>query len=263
VYREWLQRELWRRYGELDAVVVLGEAQRAPLEEVVRGAAPVWVIPNAVPPQRGGAARLEPPVVLAAGRLVPAKAFGRLIRAFTWVAEAHPDWRLRICGGGPQRDALAALIDELRLGEHVELAGKVRDMEAELEAASVFALSSRVEGLPLALLEAMAKGLAVVSFDRAACGVVAHGVDGLLAPAGDEQALARAICKLIESPALRRRLGAAARDTAAAYGIEAVGARWDALIARLTGVTELPPRSDDRAPGRGEPRRHDELQDGR
>jgi glycosyltransferase involved in cell wall biosynthesis len=263
VYREWLQRELWRRYGTLDAVVVLGEAQRAPLEEVVRGAAQVCVIPNAVPQQRGGAARLERPVVVAAGRLVPAKAFGRLIRAFTWVAEEHPGWRLRICGGGPQRDELAALIDELRLGEHVQLAGKVRDMEAELEAASVFALSSRVEGLPIALLEAMAKGLAVVSFDTAACGVVEHGVNGLLAPDGDEQALARAICGLIESPALRRRLGAAARDAAAAYGIESVGARWDALIARLTGVTELPPRSDDRARERGEPRRHDELQDGR
>ena len=153
-------------------------------------------------------------MVVAAGRLVGAKGFDRLIRAFTWVAEAHPGWRLRICGGGPARAALAALIDELRLGGRVELAGKVRDIEAELEAASVFALSSRVEGLPLALLEAMAKGLAVVSFDNCAgpCEVIEHGADGLLVPGGDERALARAICALIESPDLRRRLGGARAD---------------------------------------------------
>jgi glycosyltransferase involved in cell wall biosynthesis len=232
IYNGLLQREIWRRYHALDAVVVLGEQERAPLE----GAAPVWVIPNAAPRTCGAPAPLEAPVVVAAGRLVPAKDFGRLIRAFTWVAERHPDWRLRICGSGPERAALAALIEELRLGEHVQLAGRVRDMEAELEAASVFALSSRVEGLPLALLEAMAKGLAVVSFDGVpgVCAAIEHGTEGLLVPAGDERGLARAICALIESPALRRRLGEAARRKAAGYGIEAVGARWDALIAALT-----------------------------
>ena len=71
----------------------------------------------------------------------------------------------------------------------MQLTGRVRDMEAELEAASIFALSSRVEGLPLALLEkAMAKGMAVVSFDRAAGPreVIEHGADGLLvAKTGD------------------------------------------------------------------------------
>jgi glycosyltransferase involved in cell wall biosynthesis len=232
VYREPLQREIWRRYHGLDAVVVLGEPERAPLE----GDAPVWVIPNAAPRCAGAPARLEAPVVVAAGRLVSAKGFDRLIRAFTWVAEAHPAWRLRICGGGPARAPLAALIDELRLGDRVELAGKARDMEAELGAASVFALSSRVEGLPIALLEAMAKGLAIVSFDNCAgpCEVIEHGADGLLVPGGDERALARAICALIESPDLRRRLGDGARRKAAAYGIESVGPRWDALIEALT-----------------------------
>jgi glycosyltransferase involved in cell wall biosynthesis len=232
VYREPLQREIRHRYPGLDAVVVLSEPERAALA----GTAPVRVIPNAAPRCAGAPARLEAPVVVAAGRLVPAKGFDRLIRAFTWVAEAHPAWRLRICGGGPARAALAALIDELRLGGRVELAGKVRDMEAELGAASVFALSSRVEGLPIALLEAMAKGLAVVSFDNCAgpCEVIEHGVDGLLVPGGDERALARAICALIESPDLRRRLGDGARHKAAAYGIGSVGPRWDALIEALT-----------------------------
>jgi glycosyltransferase involved in cell wall biosynthesis len=177
--------------------------------------------------------------VIAAGRLKRQKDFPSLVRAFAGVSRAHPGWRLRICGGGAERAALAALIDELRLGGRVELAGKVRDMEAELEAASVFALSSRVEGLPLALLEAMAMGLAVVSFDESAGprDLIDDGVDGLLVPARDEPALARAICALIESPDLRRRLGDGARHKAAAYGIETIGPRWDALIERLHRTT--------------------------
>jgi glycosyltransferase involved in cell wall biosynthesis len=167
---------------------------------------------------------------------VGAKGFGRLIEAFAVVARAHPAWRLRICGDGPQRRALSTLIAELGLEERVALTGRVRDMEAELEAASIFALSSSNEGLPLALLEAMAKGLAVVSFDRAAGPreVIEHGVDGLLVEGGDVAALARAICALIESEELRRRLGEAATRKAAAYGIDIVGARWEALVARLT-----------------------------
>jgi glycosyltransferase involved in cell wall biosynthesis len=226
---------MWRRYRRLDAVVVLAEAERAPFEELLRGAAPVRVIPNSVPAQRGGPSRLDRPVVVAAGRLVPQKGFPRLIRAFTWVAEAHPEWRLRICGKGVQRRALEGLIAELRLQDHVTLVGAVRDVEVELEAASIFVLSSRVEGVPLALLEAMGKGLAVVSFDGTAGPreLIDDGVDGLLVPAGDELALARAICALIESEPLRRRLGEAARRKAATYRLEAVGPLWDALIAEL------------------------------
>ncbi len=242
-YRPWVQREMWRRYRSLDAVVVLGEGERAPFEELLGGAAPVHVIPNAVPQQYGAPARLDRPVVVTAGRLVRAKGYDRLIRAFTGVAEAHPGWRLRICGGGRERRALAALIAELRLEAEVELLGPVGDVEAELEGASIFVLSSRTEGLPLALLEAMGKGLAVVSFDAAPAlrELIEDGVDGLLVPAGDEAALARAICTLIESEALRRRLGAAARRKAAMYGIDVLGPRWDALVDGLCRGEDAPP----------------------
>ena len=219
----------------LDAVVALGEDARREVAAALGGEVPVWVIPNAVPPQRGGRARLERPVVVAAGRLVPAKGFDRLIRAFALVAPEHPEWRLRICGGGGRFPALGELVDELGLGDRVALAGPVRDMEAELDAASVYALSSGAEGLPLALLEAMAKGLAVVSFDCAGPReVIEHGVDGLLVPGGDVPALAQAICALIVSDDLRRRLGEAARRKAAAYERDAVAARWEALIEALT-----------------------------
>ena len=232
-YNARLKREIVRRYGALDAVVVLDAAERDQLVRAVGGAVPVDAIPNAVPPlRRLGAARLDQPVIVAAGRLVRAKGFDQLVRAFALVTPPHPEWRLRICGSGPQRAALAALIDELRLGERVQLAGRVRDMEAELEAASVFALSSRVEGLPLALLEAMAKGLAVVSFDGAAgpCAVIEHGVDGLLVPAGDTPALAAAVQRYFADPALRERLRGQAAASVAHYSAERVFSRLEDVL---------------------------------
>jgi glycosyltransferase involved in cell wall biosynthesis len=81
----------------------------------------------------------------------------------------------------------------------------------------------------------MSKGVRVVSF---ACPtgpreVIAHGVDGLLVPNGDEAALGRAIAALIEDEALRRRLGSAAIRKAEAFGLDVVGERWEALVARL------------------------------
>ena len=209
VYREPLQREIWRRY---DGAGRRGRARRARARAARGHRAGVG------DPQRGAAVRGRAGAAGGAGGGGGGAARGGQ-------GLRPPDPGVHLGGRGAPRvaaadlrrrasaGALAALIDELRLGERVELAGKVRDIEAELEAASVFALSSRVEGLPLALLEAMAKGLAVVSFDNCAgpCEVIEHGADGLLVPGGDERALARAICALIESPDLRRRLGDGAR----------------------------------------------------
>jgi glycosyltransferase involved in cell wall biosynthesis len=242
-YHALLKREIRRRYAALDAVVVLGEAERAALDRVMGGGTPAHVIPNAVPALPGERSGLEAPVVLAVGRLCRVKGFDRLIRAFATVVPEHPEWRLRICGSGGERRALTVLIAEMGLEAHVRLAGRVPQIERELERASIFVLSSRAEGLPLALLEAMSKGVAVVSF---ACptgpvAVIAHGVDGLLVPNGDEAALGRAIAGLIEDAPLRRRLGAAAVRKAETFGIDAVGERWEALIARVTTGEDVPP----------------------
>ena len=230
-----VKREIRRRYGTLDAVVVLGEGERAALDRMIGGATPVHVIPNAVPPLPGGRARLEAPVVVAVGRLRPIKGYDRLIRAFAAVVADHPDWRLRICGGGRERAALQSLVGELGLEGHVCLAGRVRRIERELERASIFVLSSHAEGLPLAMLEAMSKGVPVVSFTcpTGPREVIEDGIDGLLVPNGDEAALGRAIAALIEDEALRRRLGSAAIRKAEAFGRDAVGERWEALVARL------------------------------
>jgi glycosyltransferase involved in cell wall biosynthesis len=170
--------------------------------------------------------------VVAAGRLAPQKGFDLLIAAFGEVAADHPDWRLRILGSGDRRAELQAMIDARGLADGVELAGATSDIGAELAQASIFALSSRREGFPLVLVEAMSKGLAVVSF---ACptgpeDLIEDHANGILVPPQDISAFATALRELIEDEPLRRRLGAAAATTASAYGVDAVGPRWEALL---------------------------------
>jgi glycosyltransferase involved in cell wall biosynthesis len=232
-HRPPLARDIRRQYRRLDALTVL---TRDDLRDYGAAAGTrVELIPNALPALDGGLSDLDGNVVVAAGRLTPQKGFDLLIRAWAAVAREHPDWRLRIYGGGAQRRALERLVADLGLGASVSLMGPTTRIGTELAKGSVFALSSRFEGFGIVLIEAMSKGVPVVSFDcpHGPADIIDHDVDGLLVPDGDVDALSGALLELIADPDRLRRLGAAARVKAAEYGIEAVGARWDALLASL------------------------------
>jgi glycosyltransferase involved in cell wall biosynthesis len=234
-----IRAQIARRYPALDALSVLTERDRHDYAGLV-GDERVVAIPNAVPAPPGPAAALTEPLVVGAGRLTPQKGFGRLLRAFAPVAERHPGWRLRICGAGPRRGALTRRADALGLDGAAVIGGPVRDLDAVLAAASIFVLSSRFEGLPLVLLEAMAHGLAVVSFDcpTGPREVIRDGHDGLLVADGDVGALSAAIEALVADEALRHRLGAAARETARRWSPDAAAARWEELLA---ATSQTPP----------------------
>jgi glycosyltransferase involved in cell wall biosynthesis len=109
-----------------------------------------------------------------------------------------------------------------------------------MEKASVFALSSRFEGFPMVLLEAMSKGLPIVSFDcpTGPRELIEEGHDGMLVANGDVDALGGAMLELIEDEEMRRRYGAAAREKARGYEMSAIGPRWDRLLAQ---VLDSPP----------------------
>ena len=231
-HRPRLRADMRRGYRGLDALTVLtaGDARDygAALDRVE-------LIPNPVAPLDGGVSDGSAPVAVAAGRLNTQKGFDLLIRAWAPVAERHPEWRLRIYGSGPSRPELERAIEAAGLGEQVALMGRTQELGAAMAAASLFVLSSRFEGFGMVLVEAMGKGLPVVSFDcpRGPSDIVEHGTDGLLVPPEDVAGMSAALLELIDDPERRRRLAAAARTKAGRYESAAVGPRWDALLAAL------------------------------
>jgi glycosyltransferase involved in cell wall biosynthesis len=239
-----LRGAMRKGYPALDVLVTLTEADGHAYEEFL-GRAGKGVrrarLPNTAHALGGADADLTAKTVLAAGRLTPQKGFDMLIRAWAQVAPRHPDWKLRICGSGDRDDRLARQVAERELGASIEMPG-ARDLREEMANASIFVLSSRYEGFPLVLLEAMSKSMAVVSFDcpTGPSEVIDDHRNGLLVPARDVDGLAAAITELIEDESLRRRLGPEAGKTALEYTIDAIGPRWEALFDELAEAEGWP-----------------------
>jgi glycosyltransferase involved in cell wall biosynthesis len=130
------------------------------------------------------------------------------------------------------------VLERAAAGLPVELPGRTDALGAAMAAGSLFVLSSRWEGFGLVLVEAMGKGLPVVSFDcpRGPSDIVTPGEDGLLVPPEDVPGLTAALLELIEDPPRRARMAAAARETARRYEPAAIVPQWDALLRDLQGA---------------------------
>ncbi len=180
-------------------------------------------------------------VVGSVGRLVPQKAPLDLVDAFAEVAAAVPRAFLVIVGDGPLRGAVEARAAARGLADRVVLPGIRRDVPALLRAFDVFALSSRWEGLPRVFPQAMAAGLAVVATDVAgAADIVEPGHTGFLVPPGDTRALGHGILRLAGDAALRRRLGAAARDAVEAFSAERMAGQLEDVYTALVEGRPVP-----------------------
>lgn len=175
----------------------------------------------------------EPPVVLAVGRLTAQKDFSTLIRAVAAVRKGRP-CRLIVLGEGEQRPALEALVSELGAGDDIALPGFVANPYPYFRGAAMLALSSRFEGLPTVLLEAVCLGLPVVATDcpSGPSEILDGGRHGRLVPVGDAGALAVAIDEMLERPQ------PPGRDAAAPYELDNV---IDAYIDAM-GLDHAPTR---------------------
>ncbi|THK34726.1 glycosyltransferase family 4 protein [Ensifer sp. MPMI2T] len=173
--------------------------------------------------------------LIAVGRLDRQKGFDLLLKAFRSVAAAVPAATLTIFGEGPQRAVLEQQVRDLGLGDRVRLPGVTKSPADWISAGDIFVLSSRFEGFPNVLLEAMTAGLAVIAFDCpwGPSEILKSPETGLLVPAADVERLSDAICRLINDQAFRERL--ASTGTVAAttrYATSSVLQLWDDALLR-------------------------------
>ena len=215
-----------RYYRDVDLLLLLTERDATRFE--LEGFNNVGVMHNSLSFYPDAVSDLSAPVVVAAGRYAPEKGYDRLIEAFGQVASGHPRWVLKIFGHGSLRKALETQVAGLGLTGRVLLPGLADDIEQELRSASVFALSSIHEGLPMALAEAMACGVPAVAFDCApgVREIVTDGVDGIVVPPRNVAALAEGLGRLMGDEGLRHRYGAAGRENVRKFAPDAVLRQW-------------------------------------
>ncbi len=230
----WLRS---RTYGWATNVVVLSDEASAFFPPRIRTR--TRVIPNAIAtgagrqvPRSGAGARQ----LVALGRLDAVKGFDRLLEVFAEIAPVCPAWRLAIWGEGPERETLTALRERLGLADRVSLPGATTDPGEVLRAADLFVMTSRREGFPMALGEALACGLPAVSFDcpSGPRQLIRHEIDGLLVPDGDRDGLAQALCRLMCDDDLRARFAARAPEVVDRFGADRVMGLWETMIGQAT-----------------------------
>jgi glycosyltransferase involved in cell wall biosynthesis len=241
-------RSLMRRYtyGWLHSVVALTHESAVWIGMHTK-ARDIRIIPNAaqwplpcmeprVDPSRPAGRRR----IVAVGRLNPQKGFDRLVDAFSRVAAKHPEWDVVILGEGPKRSELEELICTRGLADRIRLAGWAGNIGEWYENSDLFAMSSRYEGFPCALAEAMAHGIPAVSFDcdTGPRDIVRDGIDGLLARPDDVPGLASCLDRLMGDEPFRTRLGARAIDARERFSEERILAEWGKLFQELTGRPE-------------------------
>lgn len=253
-FKRWLQARLKRLlYPRADCVTAVSRGVAAELVGELRLAQEqVRVVYNPVVTSalsERAAAELDhlwfsgdEPILLGVGRFVPAKRFDLLIEILTRL-ESPRSPRLVLLGDGPELPALTRLVSRLGLENRVWLAGFRTNPFAFMARCTVFVLSSSNEGLPGALIQAMACGAAVVATDcpHGPSEIVEDGVSGLLVPVDDGAALVAGIDRLLDDPGLRARLGRAGRRAAQRFSLEAALGRYvDALLGEPVTERELP-----------------------
>jgi glycosyltransferase involved in cell wall biosynthesis len=247
-YHQWIPKawNILRRwaYPSADHVVVLTERSLSFFSRRVRNRA--RVIPNpamvSIPPRQPFSSNGHSKTMIAMGRLVRQKGFDILLQAFARVAGKHPEWSLEILGEGRLREKLEAQVESLGLRDRVRLPGTTKEPHEKLRRADLFVMSSRHEGFPLSLCEALACGLPAISFDcpTGPREIIRDGIDGVLVPPEDADALAGAMSQLMGDAKRRETLAGRAPEVLDRFGIQQVMGIWEALIAET--IRERAPR---------------------
>ena len=243
-----VQRFIRHTLARAALVIALSEQWRERLQ-AISPTARIEVVPNGVRLPDIMARRQPPdraPTLLFIGDLIPAKGVHDLTRAFALIAGRFPRLKLT-CAGGGEAAAIHRLAARLDVRQRIVCPGWLgpQRLRAELAGAAAFALPSYAEGMPMALLEAMSWGLPVIATPVGGVPqVIEHGVNGLLVEPGDIEGIAAAIARLMSDPALRERLGTAARQTIAArFSLDATLDRLGEMYRRFGLEPRMPARA--------------------
>ena len=183
-------------------------------------------------------ASLENKKVIAVGRYTHQKGFNYLIDAWSIVAKKRTDWHLDIVGDGEERAQMVEHIAKLGLENQVTLVPPTNDMISVYKDASIVAMTSRYEGLPMVLLESQAFGLPIVSFS-CKCGpkdIVKNGENGFLVPEGDTEEFASCLLRIMEDDELRMRMGQSAKCDSVNFAESIIMEKWRCLFSTITKI---------------------------
>ena len=231
----WMwQKALRKLYGRADAIVCQTSASKVCIPQRFHDR--IVVIPNPVSAGSvASTATVSATRIAAVGRLEHQKGFDTLIAAFAILAQDRPDCTLDIWGEGPQREELERQAEHLGIADRVTLRGLSDRPGGWIRQCDVFVLSSRYEGFPNVLGEAMAAGLPTVASncEFGPAELVEDGENGLLVAPEDPQALAEALKKLLSDDGLRERLSAKARDVVLKFAPGEVSRSWATVLAAV------------------------------
>ena len=232
ILANYIEHQLNVSAKKFDEVVVLNTLE----EELWRSVRKVKVINNAVQYYPDEMNSLSTKSVIYVGRAEYEKAPDRLIEVWRLVAERHPDWTLKMFCTGAMLDELKAKIKAYGLERHVLFMPPTKDMEHEYMTSSMCVLTSRFEGFPVVLQEAMGCGLPCISFNCPSGPryIINDGEDGYLVEDGNIKAFAEKVCMLMEDETLRRQLGQKAKQHMAYYSKERIMKQWRELFEQST-----------------------------
>jgi len=165
------------------------------------------------------------------------KGFDNLIKIFSKISSKYPQWKLKIAGAGNPKH-LTPLIEEYNLSDKVIFLGEVKHIRELMQESEIFVLTSRWEGLPMVLIEAMSQGMACVAFDcfTGPRDIIHHEKDGILVEDQNNKYFATQLSLLLENEALRNQLGVNAIETSKKYLPEKIVKRWQKLFESLSIV---------------------------